>query len=99
MNMFIIILIFLWQTMSQALALIPLESLILGDLSQIIAEKKNDPIDYIMQPEKSGDELAFAPYQRFLALYRGFYFEGENLLQSCRETSAPIYARPHEKDQ
>jgi len=80
-------------------ALVPLESLILGDLSQLMAEKKHDPINYIMQPVKSGDDFSLMPYQRFLSLYRGVYFEGENLTRSCRGSLPPSYARPHDKDQ
>ncbi|HAZ13347.1 MAG: hypothetical protein A2X86_15010 [Bdellovibrionales bacterium GWA2_49_15] len=87
----------LWFS-STGQAFVPLESLVLGDLSQILLERKSDPIQYVLRVEKEQDASMNA-YTRFLAFYRGVYSEGENLKNYCPFAPKAIYARPIELDQ
>ncbi|MBI2520323.1 MAG: hypothetical protein HYV97_07890 [Bdellovibrio sp.] len=79
-------------------AFVPLESLVLGDLSQILLERKSDPIQYVLRIDKESDASMNA-YTRFLAFYRGVYAEGENLKNYCPYAPTAIYARPIELEQ
>lgn len=65
----------------ECFALVPLESLILGDLSATQARSEKDPLSNVFHDSraKNGDEAA----QELVALYRGFVDEGENLQQFC----------------
>lgn len=66
-----------------ARAIVPLESLILGDLSAQIDSRESDPLYNVFQSSrastgKDGD-------RERVALYRGFVDEGENLKRFCSE--------------
>ncbi len=79
-------------------AFVPLESLVLGDLSQILLERKSDPIQYVLRLEKE-DDASMNAYKRFLAFYRGVYAEGENLKNYCPFAPKFMYSRPIEEEQ
>ncbi len=84
----LILLILLWS--SQLMALIPLESLLLGDFSDYYSNKMGqiDPISYIFQDTPMGQ---LSEKER-LAIYRGFVFEGMNLKNKCEQTKKIVYA-------
>ena len=80
----------------QAYALAPLESLILGDYSAQYFEEKSDPLNYLFRFDKvSGQDKE----RQFLANYRGFIEEGENLLNYCKGRPEVQYASSWDLDQ
>jgi hypothetical protein len=91
----ILFLIFFFQVKVQAL--LPLDSLILGDLSKYYDERPSvldqllgtRPSELVMRGDgkRKGHEE-----RRRLALYRGYILEGQNLAQSCQRRSKIEYA-------
>jgi len=67
-------------------ALVPLESILLGDFSDQYRDKETDPIEYIFNPIPRNKDVSTKDFEhrRNLALYRGFYEEGENLKNLCK---------------
>lgn len=67
-------------------ALVPLESILLGDFSDQYRDKETDPIEYIFSTIRSSTEVGSKDFEhrRKLALYRGFFEEGQNLKNLCK---------------
>lgn len=88
-----------------ASALVPMESLILGDLSEYYAKEKQDPLESVFQTlERRRDDLkgkSLEEAKEKLAYYRGFAQEGHNLNNYCSrsELIAPVYATSFDRDQ
>lgn len=82
--------LFLILSWSSAWALVPLESLLLGDFSDYYSNKMGqiDPINYIFQDTPMGQNSD----KERLATYRGFIYEGMNLLNKCENTKKITYA-------
>ena len=76
-------------SVTSAQALVPLESLLLGDFSEHYSQylEEIDPISYIFKEKGRGKE----EFREKLALYRGFILEGENLKNRCERTSEVKY--------
>lgn len=71
-------------------ALIPLESLTLGDFTEDMKKEDSDPLNYVFNLDLSRSKVQF---KRLLSNYRGFYEEGENLKNFCKikyETNYPV---------
>lgn len=83
-------LIILLSLVRPAVALVPLESLLLGDFSDYYTSKmaEIDPISYIFQDTPFGE---ISDKSR-LAVYRGFIFEGMNLKNRCSSIKKISYA-------
>jgi len=64
----------------KAYALVPLESLVLGDFSEKYKEEATSPLKYIFQARGKFK----VEQKRSLAFYRGFIEEGENLSNFCK---------------
>ncbi len=79
-------------------ALVPVESLILGNFSEDYSENKTDPLNYVYSRD-----LSIKNYSREskneLAQYRGFYEEGKNITNFCRDNPSGQYASEWEKTQ
>ena len=84
--------------LQEAHALAPVESLVLGNFSEAYSENKTDPLNYVYSRD-----LSIKNYSREskteLALYRGFYEEGKNTANFCRENHRVQYASEWEKVQ
>lgn len=67
-------------------ALVPLESILLGDFSDQYRDRETDPIEYIFSTVRSSTEVGSKDFKhrRKLALYRGFFEEGQNLKNLCK---------------
>ena len=81
-----------------AYALVPLESIILGDFSDNYQTEASDPLDYIFKIKTNDDEEKLSEYREYLALYRGFYEEGVGLENRCKERPTALYAKSYQKD-
>lgn len=69
-------------------ALVPVESLVLGDYEERYSQEKSDPLNYIFSsPRGSGS----ADHKKQLALYRGMIIEGENLDNFCKKAQSVDY--------
>lgn len=83
--------------------LVPLESLILGDFSKNYVEEKSDPLNYIFRyldkdlSTVNPDTDKNYYLKQDLALYRGFYEEGENLENFCKRKPEVSYATVWDK--
>ena len=65
-----------------AQALVPVESLVLGNFSENYSESKNDPLNFVFSRElitKKENKV----YKEELAKYRAFYEEGKNTQNYC----------------
>jgi hypothetical protein len=80
------------------MALAPIESLVLGNFSENYTENETDPLNYVFSRDKSALPTNQS-YKRELALYRGFYEEGKNTQNYCKETRAIRYSTEWEKVQ
>lgn len=93
-----IFLLFLLVTSTSAWALAPIESLVLGNFSESYSENETDPLNYVFSRNRSL-QGANQSYKRELALYRGFYEEGKNTINYCKQTREIHYATEWEKVQ
>lgn len=84
-----------WKT---SWALAPIESLVLGNFSESYSENETDPLNYVFSRDKNMGKKEEA-FKRELALYRGFYEEGKNLNNYCKETRPVRYSTEWEKVQ
>ncbi|TNF31450.1 MAG: hypothetical protein EP319_02190 [Deltaproteobacteria bacterium] len=84
--------------MTPAHALIPIESIILGNFSEEYKNELSDPLDYIFKIDTKEDEEKLSDYREYLSLYRGFYEEGIGLDNRCKERPSALYGKPYEKD-
>lgn len=83
---------------SEAYALAPVESLVLGDFSSEYSENKTDPLNYVFSIESNLKNSSMS-FKKQLAVYRGFYEEAKNTVNSCRERHTSTYANDWEKVQ
>jgi hypothetical protein len=81
-----------------AYALAPIESLVLGNFAENYSENKTDPLNYIFMRDKTSVGKPLSD-KRELALYRGFYEEGKNLSNYCKENRPIRYATEWHKVQ
>ena len=79
----------------KASALVPLESLVLGDLSGKYKAEATTPLKYIFQPRGKFK----VEQKRSLAFYRGFIEEGENLSNFCKVDHQVNYSSIWEKNE
>lgn len=78
-----------------AFSLVPLESLILGDLSEEYKKEATDPLNYIFTARGKFK----IEQKRSLALFRGFIEEGENLQNLCKVNYDINYRNKSGKDE
>ncbi len=97
-NIFFLFILCFTLCFADAHALAPVESLVLGNFTDAYSEGKTDPLNYVFSRDqalagnKSADKLS-------LATYRGFYEEGKNLTNYCKENREIRYSREWEKVQ
>lgn len=92
------LILFMALLATRAWALAPIESLVLGNFSDSYSENITDPLNYVFSREQSLGKNTES-FKRELALYRGFYEEGKNLINYCKETRPVRYATEWEKVQ
>jgi hypothetical protein len=87
----------------QLQALTPMESLILGDLTEYYRKEKVDPLSYVFtmneRLESNISPEVLTQAREHLALYRGFYQEGQNLDNYCRRQPEMTYPTRFAKEQ
>jgi hypothetical protein len=86
------------SNLREAYALAPVESLVLGDFSGEYSESKTDPLSYVFSREqllKNADK----GHKAELASYRGFYEEGKNTINYCKDVRTVRYTSAWEKVQ
>lgn len=83
---------------SNSWALAPVESLVLGDFSKDYSENKTDPLNYVFTRD-ADLKTSNLEYKRELAIYRGFYEEGKNAANYCKERREIFYQTEWEKVQ
>ncbi|CBW26362.1 putative membrane protein [Halobacteriovorax marinus SJ] len=90
--------IFLIFTLNfSASALVPLESILLGDFEEKYSKESADPFDYLfLQKVELPGKMS---EKRDLTIYRGYYEEAINLQKSCREDYQLAYPTPWQEDQ
>ncbi len=88
---YIIAACFLILPISKGHALASIESLVLGNFYENYSENITDPLNYIFNRENSLNGKNFED-KRELALYRGFYEEGKNIVNYCKENRDIHYA-------
>ncbi|MFA6238653.1 MAG: hypothetical protein WC635_15065 [Bacteriovorax sp.] len=81
-----------------AWALAPIESLVLGNFSENYSENSTDPLNYVFTRDRSVQNVNMS-FKRELALYRGFYEEGKNLINYCKSTREIHYSTEWQKVQ
>ena len=79
-------------------ALAPVESLILGNFSEEYSESASDPLNYVFSKDTTNKNTS-NEFKKELAVYRGFYEEGKNLVNYCREKRPIRYVTDWEKVQ
>lgn len=85
---------------SSAWALAPIESLVLGNFSENYSENLSDPLHYVFTRDlRMQSESSDKSYKRELALYRGFYEEGKNIINYCKSNRPIHYATEWQKVQ
>ncbi|MEC8624630.1 MAG: hypothetical protein VXY34_07420, partial [Bdellovibrionota bacterium] len=70
----------------KAYSLVPVESLVLGDFSNLYKREKSDPLEYIFrreEPLNSGSDYNKG-LKRQLGYFRSFYLEGQKLKNYCK---------------
>jgi hypothetical protein len=87
-----------FMLMKPVYALVPLESIILGNFSESYQTELSDPLDYIFKLDTKEDEEKLSDYREYLALYRGFYEEGIGLENRCKDRPTALYGKPYQKD-
>jgi len=83
-------------------ALVPMESLILGDFTDRYLEDESDPLNYVFKKELSLNEKLQSSKDSSrvqLAIYRGFYEEGKNLINYCKSSIPTSYISEWDKTQ
>ena len=91
----IIFLIFICSYTSNAL--VPLESILLGDFSQKYSKESKDPFDYLFL--KKTELNGKMSHKRQLTIFRGYYEEGLNLKKYCSEEQKINYPTLWQRDQ
>ncbi len=77
--------------------MVPIESLLLGNFSENYSENENDPLNYVFSRDRF--QSTNASYKYELAMYRGFYEEGKNLNNFCKENRNIHYRSEWERAQ
>ncbi len=95
---FLIIGIVLFFKTTTLWALAPIESLVLGNFSEKYSENENDPLNYVFSFDKN-IKIENIARKKDLALYRGFYEEGRNTLNYCKDRREIQYATDWQKTQ
>ena len=84
----------------KAYALVPLESLLLGDFSDQYQNEISDPLYYIFRDftrdQNSTDSENYAIKELKLNLYKGAIEEGLNLRNSCKKSERVLYPTQNE---
>ncbi len=83
---------------TRATALVPIESLILGDISSQYQEKESDPLAYIFRPDASVG-VENKTYRQQLGAYLGVAQEGKNLDNLCKTRPQIQYRSVWNKEQ
>ncbi len=92
-----LVLIFQFLCSLNLYALVPVESLVLGSFKESYIEHSDDPINLILgQGQRTGVSIDF---KKELAIYRGHYEEGKNLVNSCKNPFPIRYVTEWEKVQ
>lgn len=94
----IVLTVFLFCAAQISWGLVPLESLILGDVSDNYGDEKDDPFSSILDQSKN-DDHSQAAYKEALALYRGHITEAINLKNSCENNHTTFYPTSWDQDQ
>ena len=81
----------------QTRALVPLESILLGDFEEKYSKEAADPFDYLFL--KNSELSGNLAEKRALTIYRGYYEEAINLQKSCKEDYQLSYPTPWQEDQ
>lgn len=71
-------------------ALLPVESLIFGNFANEYNEKIQDPLSYIFSRDQTLKNNT-TQFKKELAIYRGFYEEGKNLENYCKQKRSIEY--------
>ncbi len=98
MKLLLLIVLTFLMSNSKVWALAPIESLVLGNFSENYSENESDPLNYVFSRDKSMQNTS-SSYKKELALYRGFYEEGKNTVNYCKQNRAIHYATEWEKVQ
>lgn len=83
---------------NSAKALVPVESLVLGDFKENYSESTSDPLNYVFTREENVKNEK-TQFRTEMAQYRGFYEEGKNLVNYCKDDRPIRYASEWEKVQ
>lgn len=87
-------------SIQNSFGLIPLESLILGDFSDKYDLEVSDPLHYIYDFTQYAQDGVMDKDKKSLAIYRGFYEEGQNLKDYCASKKEMTkYPTPWDRDQ
>ena len=99
-NFLLLGIIFTLISFQNGYALIPVESLVLGDFSADFGKELSDPLDKIFREkeELTVEELA-QENKQILGLYRGLYQQGKNLENYCERKPVATYNSTLDKDQ
>lgn len=80
-------------------ALVPLENIVLGNFSEEYIESYSDPLDYLFEISDEKTNMENQGFKNKLAIYRGFYEEGRNLEQYCRDSPGIRYREKWQREQ
>lgn len=83
---------------NSAHALVPVESLVLGDFKESYNESASDPLNYIFTREQNVRSEK-TQFKAEMAQYRGFYEEGKNLTNYCKSNRPVLYENEWQKVQ
>jgi hypothetical protein len=83
----------------KAYALAPVESLVLGNFTEDYSENASDPLSYVFTKDILAKKNSSGEYKLDLASYRGFYEEGKNTANFCKEDHRIRYLHDWEKIQ
>lgn len=84
---------------NETFAIVPIESIILGNFGDRLNQESNDPIEYVFNRDQSFKNDDIVNYKKDLAFYRGFSNEGKNLEISCAEKNTIKYHSDWDKFQ
>lgn len=95
------------EMLGNVYALVPLENLLTGELSEEEKQKQSNTLDYVFQSSTSlekynnpeGGAPEFAVNRDQFINYRGFIAEGEGLKQYCKKSAPIFYQSSWPKDQ
>ncbi len=74
----------------------PIESLVLGNFAENYSESDVDPLNYVFLRDKN-EKTTNQIYKHELAIYRGFYEEGKNIINYCKVSHPIRYSTDWEK--